>query len=583
MVLFHLEIAGFSSGFLGVDVFFVISGYLMAVMYNPLEKANFFVKRARRLLPAYFVVVIATLLIATIFTTPNDYNQVSYQALFATFFASNIGFWMDSSYFYKAEFKPLLHLWSLGVEIQFYLLIPFLYWAFKKVKISFLLVLGASALLCFIALSISPKTAFFWLPFRLWQFLIGVGVAKYIYSGQRAGGGFSSWLGAASLAAIICIPLVNIDGDQRNFVHGHPGLFAFLISIATATTLSFGIPKIVEANPISSLLERIGGYSYSIYLAHFPVIVLFLYEPFSGTVLETDSLSQTLLLSVLVICSSLLLFKFVERPFRSGHKEGRWAVGSAVIGLLIWSVGVTAQKAFIPEKEMLVYQAWGDRSEYRCGKIMRLLNPGARSCETTEHIENPVHRVLLVGNSHADSIKSTFSTVAQAHNVSVYFMVDNRPLMKGGISPPRLFEEAAEKRIDAIVLHYTFGGLKQFDIDQIAALAKERKIQLSFIMPVPVWGEHVPTMLIKNMKNGEGLLSQSINDYQSLHRTLIDDLNKIDYEEFKIYYTADTLCRPNCRLLSDDGRPLYFDSHHLTLTGSEILRNQFDQLILDLD
>src|SRR6476619_3575583 len=97
VVLFHLDIAGFKSGFLGVDVFFVVSGYLMAMMYDPSRKADFFVKRAKRLLPAYFVVVIATLPAATFITTPNDYGQVSNQALFAAFFASNIGFWLDNS------------------------------------------------------------------------------------------------------------------------------------------------------------------------------------------------------------------------------------------------------------------------------------------------------------------------------------------------------------------------------------------------------------------------------------------------------------------------------------------------------
>ena len=110
VVFFHLEVTGFYSGFLGVDVFFVISGYLMAVMYNPLNKSEFFVKRAKRLLPAYFAVVVATLLIAIAITKPVDYIQVSNEAMFAAFFASNIGFWLENSYFDKAAFKPLLHL-----------------------------------------------------------------------------------------------------------------------------------------------------------------------------------------------------------------------------------------------------------------------------------------------------------------------------------------------------------------------------------------------------------------------------------------------------------------------------------------
>lgn len=149
VVLFHLEIGGFNSGFLGVDVFFIISGYLMAVLYNPDQKLEFFAKRAKRLLPSYFVVVLAVLVLCMALTTSNDYNSVVKQALFATTFSSNIGYWMENSYFSKAAFNPLLHLWSLGVEIQFYLLLPLLFWIFNRLKGSYFLLLLGSLAACF--------------------------------------------------------------------------------------------------------------------------------------------------------------------------------------------------------------------------------------------------------------------------------------------------------------------------------------------------------------------------------------------------------------------------------------------------
>lgn len=460
VVLFHLEIAGFESGFLGVDVFFVISGYLMAVMYDPTKTTDFFIKRARRLLPAYFAVVIGTLLLAIAITTPGDYAQVAKQARFSTFFAPNIGFWLENSYFSKAAFKPLLHLWSLGIEIQFYLLVPLLAWAFSKWKPSYAIALIGSAALCFLLVGISPKASFFWLPPRLWEFLLGFGIAKYFYRGPR----FQA-LGLMAFLTLICIPLVQIDGDALGFVHGHPGLMALLSCTATAAVLACGLPRKIEE--ACGLLERIGGWSYSIYLAHFPVIVLFLYQPFSGTVLTTTGIGQTATLAVLVATASALLFRFVEQPFRKALAL-RWITASAIITLVIGALGVLIQNSVIPEKEMLIYQAWFDRGEARCGKIRRLLHPFAISCEITEPIISPSNRVLLVGNSHADSIKSTFASIAQERDISVYFMVKNNPLMSGGITPEELIREALFRSADTIVLHYSPSGITASVVDEVS-------------------------------------------------------------------------------------------------------------------
>jgi len=132
VLLYHFGVPGFKNGFLGVDIFFVISGYLMAALYTPNKKIDFFKRRILRLFPAYFIVIIITLLLSIFILDPHEYRQAVVQGNYASLFVSNIGFWSNASYFSKEYFNIFLHLWSLGVEVQFYLIIPIVFFYVKK-------------------------------------------------------------------------------------------------------------------------------------------------------------------------------------------------------------------------------------------------------------------------------------------------------------------------------------------------------------------------------------------------------------------------------------------------------------------
>lgn len=582
VVLFHLEIGGFKSGFLGVDVFFVISGYLMAIFYNPERKWEFFVKRARRLLPAYFAIIVVTLLACMLITTPNDYDSVIKQTLFATFFTSNIGYWTENSYFSKSAFNPLLHLWSLGVEIQFYLLLPFLYWLFSKIRGSYFIVLLGSLAACFYVVEVSPKTAFFMLPFRLWEFLLGYGIAKLVFHGTLGKNEAMRWLGVAGLILLLAIPMIKVDGNAVNFIQGHPGLSALSVCLATALILGFGLPPVVENLRIAGWLEKLGQYSYSIYLIHFPLIVLFLYKPFSGTVLHAEAYWQTAVLVGSIIILSKAMYTFIENPLRSKPNFQHGLILCCIVILISGPLGTVFQIMTIPEKEMLIYKAWTDRSEYRCGKIKRILDPSAISCEITEPLDKPHRRIMLVGNSHADSIKDTFKSVAQARNLSVRFVVSNSPLMVNGITPENLIKEAKLHQIDTLIFHYAPGSVDPSIIRETVSLADAQNISSAFIMPVPVWRDHIPMALWKHLKLNDPLPSANLIDYQTLNQGLIQGLAAITNKKWKIYQVANYLCTNDCKMSDASGKPLYFDSGHLTLTGSEYLRKVFEQIVEDV-
>jgi hypothetical protein len=218
---------------------------------------------------------------------------------------------------------------------------------------------------------------------------------------------------------------------------------------------------------------------------------------------------------------------------------------------------------------------------YRCGKLNRILDPTAISCEITKDIAKPSRRILLVGNSHADSIKSTFASVAQALNVDVRFMVDNIPLMPGGVSPERLIKEALNRKIDTVVLHYSPTKINLPNIQKFAKLAKDNNISIAFIMPVPVWDKHVPSVLWRNIKYNETVPVASLDDYGLKNQALNIELSRLAGVGFTVYQIANIFCNNQCQMMNDNGKPLYFDETHLTLSGSELLRGLFHKIITD--
>ncbi len=552
----------------------------MAVLYNPSEKRKFFYRRVKRLLPTYYVTVFFTLLFAAFITIPNEYNQVARQSIYALLFSSNIGFWMQNSYFSKADFNPLLHLWSLGVEIQFYLIVPLLYWLFQRMRIMFPLVLLGSMAVCFVIVGISPKTSFFMMPLRLWEFLIGYGIAVYATNSGNIRYGHMKFFGMTALVFLIAIPTFNVNGEALGFIHGHPGLFALLVSLATGGVLAWGLPSGVEHSKAGRVLEVLGKYSYSIYLVHFPVIVLFLYHPFSGTVLKTESMSETLFLAGIITVLSYAMYRMVENPARHSKKILYYLAGMVASILLLLAAGKVIQQYRYSPQEKKIFHAWEDRAPYRCGKLIRVLEPTAVSCDLTPDLETVKQCVFLVGNSHADAIKSAFVAAARKQDTKVYFTVSNIPLMKGSpLRASHIVNEALHREANTIVLHYSPGAILPETIQRVVELAEKHHIKTALIMPVPVWERHIPKALYAHLESNASLPYQTETMYWKRNRSFYDAVSKI--KGLLIYRTDTVLCRPVCRYQSEEGDLFYFDDGHLTLTGAAALDEVFEKVLAD--
>lgn len=572
VVLFHLEIAGIESGFLGVDVFFVVSGFLMAILYKQGETKKFFQRRARRLIPAYFATVILTLFASIFIVLPSELGQVVTQSIYSLLFANNIGFWMQNSYFSKSDFNPLLHLWSLGVEIQFYLIVPLLVWFFRKSKTFLFLVLLGSFAACIFIVGISTKTSFFMMPLRMWEFLIGFIVAYYLTNNGTVKFDKYRWVGLLGLVTLCAIPFINIDGQTLNRVQGHPSFIALFVCIATGLVLSFGVPKFFEENSLSKFLAKIGDYSYSIYLVHFPIIVLYLYEPFSGTILYPKAYSDKAILLVLIIIVSILMHKFVET--RRITKVTKVYLFLLVSLVLFTGAAKVAPTTLYDQKEQNIFNGLEDRATYRCGKLSRILDPGAISCKINKEDFNK--SVLLVGNSHADSIKMAFSEIAGLHKFNTYFLVSNTPLMDNSVTPEMLLKEAKKLKVNLIILHFSPKAISKDVIEQVVALAEKANIDVKVIMPVPIYNESVPKILYENNVQAQYDVKKYLIDNQKIINDL--EIIKDKHINFSTFEIHSVFCNTRCMISDTENHPYYFDDDHLNLTGANKLKPIFERI-----
>ncbi len=313
----------FESGFLGVDVFFVISGYLIASLImseygrtGSFKLATFFERRIRRLLPALLVVILAASLFARLFLLPAEAEEFSLSAIWSAFFLSNF-YWMETvtgGYFAApALWQPLLHTWSLGVEAQFYLVFAPLFallYRYRPGRLTPVLLATAFLSLVFAELELDEQVygfAFYMLPTRLWELLAGALLATANIQGRFAGTRpifmFLPALGAGAIAASML--LVDLRSQ-------HPGLVTLPTVLGTALIIGFAHPREPVTKILSSkLFVFVGLGSYSLYLWHYP---MFAFVRIMDWGEEPFNLA---LLAVLLSTASFLTYKLVEKPFRN--------------------------------------------------------------------------------------------------------------------------------------------------------------------------------------------------------------------------------------------------------------------------
>jgi len=566
VLIYHLQPSWLRGGFLGVDLFFVISGFLMAAL-NDMTKMTagaFYLKRARRILPAYYITIAVTAVCAAGLVLPHEMRDVTDAALYATALLGNVGPWMHASYFDKAYFQPLLHLWSLGVEAQFYLLFPLAAAIWRRQPWALVLIAGTSLVGCLLFVVVSSKSAFFLTPFRLWEFGAGFFAAKLVATRPAFGrSSLATFVGLAGLSAILILTLMPVPEDT------HPGIAAIALVVATSAILIAGLPEWLVESSLGRLGALLGKYSYSIYLVHYPIIALLLYRPFAGAAHADLTLDAGLLAVGATGGAAFALYHVVEHPLRRTPASRYWVPQGVIVVAVALGVLVLpqVQSARFTPAQNRIFAAWTDRGEFRCGKMFRLLEPRATSCELTKG-GGPV--ALLVGNSHADAVKIAFAEVA--HDAGYRLRLTAKNCALGSPECPVETIAAEAKRVGArtVLLHSGPGSVEPVAIAQLVRAGSSGGFSVVLIDPIPVWSESVPELLYRTSVGGEPAV-QTRADYERANGAFFTAVSAIHDPRFRRVETAQIFCRPRCSLSDESGAPLYLDGEHLTLTGSRKL------------
>ena len=332
--LFHLKIPGFNGGFIGVDIFFVISGYLITSIYfsekrknNKFSFLNYFRKRIFRLFPSLIFVILVSLLFGYILLSPSDLIEISKSAIYSILFLSNIYFFLDSSYWANLnEYKFFIHTWSLGIEMTFYILMPFFLFLIHRFnnKIKFLICLFTIVISIFLIIFLISKgptiesvklfglfygkevsdILFYLIPFRFFEFLFG---SLIFFLPEKKFNQKIKQLFFLVGLGLIFYSLYLVSPD-----HKYQSLLITISLIGSSLIIYFK-----DASHINKILNNkiaifVGLISYSLYLVHWPIISYFKY-----ILVNEISLIMKLIILILSILISFLIYKFIEIPFRN--------------------------------------------------------------------------------------------------------------------------------------------------------------------------------------------------------------------------------------------------------------------------
>ena len=619
VIFFHAGFKIFSGGFVGVDIFFVISGYLITnIIISELEQGkfsiiDFYERRARRILPALFVVMLACIPLAWFVLLPKDIQSFSKSLIAVSIFASNILFRHESGYFdIASELKPLLHTWSLAVEEQYYLIFPFLltfFWKSGRKKI--LIILGT---IFFISFGLAewgsyakPASAYFLLLARGWEILAGAFAAFFLsrknYSGSKTNlSEIAGWVGLTLILYAIFTHSKNIP---------YPGLYALVPTMGTLLIIIFANQDTILGKFLGNkVFVSLGLISYSLYLWHQPLFAFARHRSLSepGHVLF-------IFLCVLTFILAYLTWRYIETPFRlKKYMNQKQIFLSAIIGsvffISVGLIGFLTNGLFIKSPSRLESLALNTRIAANYGLNIECEGSYSESpnCRTSENPEVLVwgdsfamHLVdgLVASNPNIKVIQKTVSNCGPfleiapssygyppswsrqciSINDKVFDYLKNNPSIKYVVmgSPFGQFvgKDAKIWTRQGVVVD---GRKNAFEAMQITIkrIRELKKIPVIF-SPTPQNGENIGNCLVKAtfFKEDKKFCDIKYSDSTARQTEVFDFLKKVE-KISTVIWLSDFLCSSGTCKASANGVLLYRDEEHLSHEGSSYIGKEMN-------
>jgi peptidoglycan/LPS O-acetylase OafA/YrhL len=604
VVAFHFEAPAVFGGFVGVDIFFVISGYLITGIIQSEVKSGtfsflrFYERRVRRLLPALYAMVALTAIPSLHYLLTSERLEFFRSVAAVVTFTSNFFFWLQTGYFdHAAVEKPLLHTWSLAVEEQFYLALPVLLWALLRhgrggrlrLPVALIALSVASFALCvWLMQADRSANAFFMSPPRAWEFLIGGIVAVEGFPGLRN-------LRAQQIARGVALVLLAIPIFSLRQGPGFPGVNALLPCIGAAVFIwsGIGVPTLPRSrvSPLN-IIRFFGQISYSLYLWHWP---LFTFARFSKSSLVLDPFDK-LALFALTVAISYLSWRFVEQPFRRGslaptRRDAFRIAGVSTAALLAVSVvGIVASQnpseADRSASQLEAYNSYNYQPLFRSGSCFtQSFSTFDEKC--LELVPGKAN-VLLWGDSYAAQYFHGFSKSVDPQVVNILqatqaacmptFAAASQGVASCRDFAARMDAFFAGSKPDLVIIAADWGEYARgsrfdgmiADIKRTIARLNASGIRAVLLGPPVQFRSRLPSMLMRAQLRHAELRADDfiLPDIFALDARMRAALPSRD--RFSYVSVVNAICPARqCPLTIGEDIPLAWDHAHLTAEGSE--------------